>query len=312
MPLSFEHMRAVPFVMRRAASLRIHLVGCGGTGSWLAPALVRLTKHHGAALTFQDHDHVEEANCMRQNFCLAEVGRNKAVTLARRYGSAWGMAIEAVPQAFGASSATVRPHVDETVLYIGCVDNAAARCAIESQCAEHAPHPYGQAPPYWLDCGNTALARGANTAQVVLGSARTLDALSGAFGVPTFCTALPSTTLLHPNLRLAEHEDSTTDGSEELSCEELALRNMQGMTINQHVAAIAAEYVNQLLAGTLKRFATYIDTASGTTHALPISPQSVVEALSGLRSLQRRSLLRRMANGTAIQAREHRAGNAEF
>ena len=76
-------------------SITIHLIGCGGTGSWLAPHLARITKllqevHHiNARLAFWDHDAVDEKNIFRQNFCEAEIGMNKAETLARRYGTAW-------------------------------------------------------------------------------------------------------------------------------------------------------------------------------------------------------------------------------
>src|SRR5574338_1106728 len=86
----------------------IHLIGCGGTGSWLAPHLARITKllqevHHlNVRLAFWDYDAVEEKNIFRQNFCEAEIGLNKAETLARRFGLAWGIEIIAGPIPFSA------------------------------------------------------------------------------------------------------------------------------------------------------------------------------------------------------------------
>jgi len=53
--------------------------------------------HLNVRLAFWDYDAVEEKNIFRQNFCEAEIGTNKAETLARRYGLAWGIEIIAVP-----------------------------------------------------------------------------------------------------------------------------------------------------------------------------------------------------------------------
>ena len=44
---------------------------------------------------FVDPDVVEHKNCYRQNFCEAEIGRNKAESMAFRYGLAWGIEISA-------------------------------------------------------------------------------------------------------------------------------------------------------------------------------------------------------------------------
>ena len=54
---------------------------------WLAPDLVRLVcalqqAERHMDITFVDPDVVEARNVFRQNFCFAELGRPKAVTLA--------------------------------------------------------------------------------------------------------------------------------------------------------------------------------------------------------------------------------------
>src|SRR5689334_12683438 len=91
------HARAI--LLPVVKSITIHLIGCGGIGSWLAPHLARITKllqevHQiNVKLAFWDYDAVEEKNIFRQNFCEAEIGINKAETLARRYGTAWGLEI---------------------------------------------------------------------------------------------------------------------------------------------------------------------------------------------------------------------------
>src|SRR5215207_4786383 len=121
-----------------AKSITIHLIGCGGIGSWLAPHLARITKllqevHHiNVRLAFWDYDTVEEKNIFRQNFCEAEIGVNKAETLARRFGIAWGLDITAIPVPF-ARDAMYRNNLaarygDSSMpVFITCVDNNKAR-----------------------------------------------------------------------------------------------------------------------------------------------------------------------------------------
>ncbi len=114
--------------------VEMHLVGCGGTGSWLAPHLVRIARlyHdlHGldVAIEFVDKDRVEERNTYRQNFVPAEIGRYKAEALALRYGLSSGCEIVASNKPFSASSRQERATL---AIYVGCVDNASARRELE-------------------------------------------------------------------------------------------------------------------------------------------------------------------------------------
>ena len=106
--LNEDALYACSILLPVAKAVTIHLIGCGGTGSWLAPHLARITKllqevHQiNVRLAFWDYDAVEEKNIFRQNFCAAEIGTNKAETLARRYGTAWGLEIIALPLPFSA------------------------------------------------------------------------------------------------------------------------------------------------------------------------------------------------------------------
>lgn len=61
---------------------KIILVGCGGVGSWLLPALVRQHDHVVAI----DGDRLERKNLDRQLFDENDLDRNKAEALAERYG----------------------------------------------------------------------------------------------------------------------------------------------------------------------------------------------------------------------------------
>ena len=68
----------------------ILLVGCGGTGGFVAHILAQLacwakTANIDMRLYFFDPDIVEQRNLVRQNFCPTELGAPKAVTLAWRF-----------------------------------------------------------------------------------------------------------------------------------------------------------------------------------------------------------------------------------
>ena len=71
----------------------IIVIGCGGTGSWLIPKLVKtindmkrknlITKDFTLALV--DGDVIEHKNLIRQNFIEQDIGKNKAAVMADRY-----------------------------------------------------------------------------------------------------------------------------------------------------------------------------------------------------------------------------------
>jgi len=72
----------------------IHIVGCGGIGSWFIPGFLKvmvpmLTTQRDMKIHFWDPDIVEMRNIERQNFIAADVGKAKAEVLALRYGSAY-------------------------------------------------------------------------------------------------------------------------------------------------------------------------------------------------------------------------------
>lgn len=65
---------------------KLILVGCGGVGSWLLPALVR--QHDPEKIIAIDGDKLERKNLDRQLFSELDIGRNKAEALADKYGCA--------------------------------------------------------------------------------------------------------------------------------------------------------------------------------------------------------------------------------
>ena len=111
------------------AEATIAVVGCGGTGSFLAEAIARLLIGRRASLYLVDMDVVEPHNVARQAFDSGDVGRFKAEVLAERLARRFGREV----------AYTVRPY-DEQLhrhifsrasarlnLLVGCVDNSAAR-----------------------------------------------------------------------------------------------------------------------------------------------------------------------------------------
>jgi len=62
--------------------MNIALIGCGGVGGWLAPAL----KGYGFDVTYIDGDTVEAKNIGRQTFNVRHIGLNKAEVFHSLFG----------------------------------------------------------------------------------------------------------------------------------------------------------------------------------------------------------------------------------
>lgn len=128
----------------------IFVVGCGGTGSRLVPALIQfirsITKEHvpsgwlgSTNIVLVDGDVVEQKNLIRQNFVQSDVGKNKAAVLANRYAKAYGMNVVAYPKFIeeGTNPYAFRSLLSEASgldlqhrfndMVIMCVDSAKAR-----------------------------------------------------------------------------------------------------------------------------------------------------------------------------------------
>ena len=149
-----------PHLLRR--TIKVAVVGCGGTGSAIVGGLPHLHQAliagghpSGLAVTVIDGDRISAANCVRQPFSASEIGLFKSVVLINRMNLFWGLRWQAVPQHLGAGH-----HLDNDLdLVIGCVDSRAARAKI------HAALTNAWCDiAYWLDLGNNA-----DTGQFVLG-----------------------------------------------------------------------------------------------------------------------------------------------
>ena len=256
------HARAI--LLPVVKSITIHLIGCGGIGSWLAPHLARITKllqevHQiNVKLAFWDYDAVEEKNIFRQNFCEAEIGMNKAETLARRYGTAWGVDIIALPLPFSAdvmyrNNLGDRSGDSSMPVFITCVDNNKPRQEVAKVCSQY----FG----WWLDCGNLKTA-----GQVSIGRGLPPRELS-PLRFPSITTWTPLPSVQFPGI--LEDEPETREEEVDysgMSCAEIALVDEQGLSINPAIAATAAAMLMKLLVTKdLQHHCAYVSIDSGTT-----------------------------------------------
>jgi len=272
--LDFEYANSTPLLLKDYSHLHLWLVGCGGTGSYVAESLARLAyvfKQVGknVNITFVDPDIVEEKNLGRQRFCQSELGLNKATTLALRYNLTWGLEISAIPDYFDPK--LVKSYWNDLVIIIGCVDNSAARRSL-GKTLENNRH--AEIPRIWyLDAGNNF-----DSGQILLGSHNSLEELTphlDKFKKTGIMGALPSPVLQCPNLRELRPEEL---GNTHLSCAELANLNAQSLTINQTIASIVTDYLFRLsLTKDLRKFATFLNLKSGSMRSEFISCSSLIK-----------------------------------
>src|SRR5579871_1443614 len=149
-----------PYLLRR--TIKVAVVGCGGTGSALVGGLPHLHQAliagghpAGLAVTVFDGDRISVANCVRQPFSESEIGLFKAVVLINRLNLFWGLDWEAAPH----NVSNARGIANDFDLVIGCVDTRNARATIHQ-----ALTAAWCGTQYWLDVGNNV-----DSGQFVLG-----------------------------------------------------------------------------------------------------------------------------------------------
>ena len=283
--LDLSYLRASSILTYQGYTrIQILLVGCGGTGSWLAPNVARIARAligvgKRVEINFVDPDIVEEANCTRQNFSLAEIGLYKASTLAYRYTAAWGVPIATILEPFNPAK-MIDPRPGTLVVLLGCVDNAAARQQMETallMCDDSAVY---RTQIWWIDLGN-----GRDAGQCLIGSKVVKQGVftqmvSQAFGVAGLCSALPAPSVQMPDLLVPRPEEAP-DATENLSCEQLALMNAQSMMVNQRLAVEGSDYLLRLLVThDLRRFQTFMDLPSGVSRSTYVTQENVTRVIT--------------------------------
>lgn len=259
---------------RNERQTTIVLVGCGGTGSFLAEAVCRLLIGRSSRLYLVDPDRVESHNVARQAFDRRDVGRFKAEVLAERLARRFEreVSFSVLPYDRELHARVFSEASNDLNLVIGCVDNAAARRSIAETLDSPSRGGRRTQRIWWIDAGN-----GRNSGQVLLGNTTRTEALRRAF-IPARgrCRALPAPSLQRPDLLHASPEPRPQP-----DCAEAVADGEQGPTINQVVASIAAGYVEKLLCGTCSWMASYFDLDDGMLRCLPADPK-IVANIAGL------------------------------
>lgn len=216
-------------------SVKVVMLGAGGTGGHIAPHLYRLLYALDRPVRFIicDGDIVEEKNLVRQNFIPADLGENKAQVLAERYSTVFGMETEYVPEyveSVELLKELVAPRIVKTnyypysvldkelVILIGAVDNNRSRQICNQVFYESEELIY-------IDSGNSE-----HTGQVVCGIR------SGG------------RTLYKPVGKLYPEVLSDTDKfPTELSCAEASVSAPQAMTANITAATAVVDMIYNIL-----------------------------------------------------------------
>lgn len=273
MSLDLAYSLARPVAVRLAHRIVLVLVGCGGNGSHMAPHVARIARElqrrgRQVQLAFIDQDRVEPGNVGRSNFCEQEIGLYKATTLAARYGGAYGLEIQAVPQPFTRRLFRYSPY-DALTILIGCVDRASAR----QELAAMLDHNDAYATRiWWLELNNDAA-----SGRVLLGCTADVELLRHAFDVPPWCTLLPAPQMIYCDQLTPRPEE--LDGHT-LSCQQMQEANAQSLCINSIIAAFGAQYLCELLlTGELRRFTTTISALSGIAHSCYTTPDGIAAAI---------------------------------
>ena len=244
--------------------LRVCLVGCGGTGGFVAEGLCRLMS---SQIVLVDFDKVEEHNLLRQAFYSEDLGKFKSEVLARRLAKQFHRRV-------GYSTVPMNSeYLERFDIVIGCVDNARARQVMHDMYRYDDMNGYMRRP-WWIDAGNSE-----NSGQVLIGN--TMKAFEGSFQVRqgiAWRLPLPSVQqpgLLIPPTVLPKQED----------CAEAVENNLQSPVINQTMAAMTLEITRRFIKNELTWMGVYIDLDAGAMRPVPVEPETVAR-MTGLKTVQ--------------------------
>lgn len=249
-----------------ASDWSLLVVGCGGTGGYVAEGLCRLLTGTDIPLVLIDHDRVEPHNLLRQHFYAADVGKFKSQALAERLARQFGRPIkysvypydaELVAEEFGGGMYT---RMAQGII-IGCVDNAEARRSIASSFSNF---HFGN---WWLDAGN-----GHSSGQVLIGNTMNIDRLQGSFEEgfqDVIFLPLPSMQL--PSLLIPPTVKNTIP----MDCAEAVSAEEQSPVINLAMAMLVLQFMYLFLNDKLTWMGAYIDLEAGTLQHVPAEPETV-------------------------------------
>jgi len=259
----------------------IMVVGCGGTGGFVAERICRLAMGQERRIILVDHDCVEERNVGRQNFYREDVGKFKAQALAERLARQFDREIVYLTQRIEDINYNVRG-----TLTIGCVDNAKARERVKVACYESRgiswiTHSYCAIGGWYIDAGN-----GEHSGQVLIGNAFWRESQHGFDQISGLCEKLPLPTVQQPALLAPESQTKRRrDGSARLTtgyCAARVARQEQSPVINAMMADTVAVFVHKLLSGELQWMGAYLDLERGSIRFVGAEPEAV-SRLTGIK-----------------------------
>ena len=242
----------------------ITLVGCGGTGAFVAEGICRLFTGRPVNLSLVDHDRIEPHNLLRQHFYPSEVGQFKSKALAERLAKQFDRPINYTTKPFTTRYSAYYSNHNELSpdLVVSCVDNAKAR--------EDTHNSLNRCPAPWLiDAGN-----GYTWGQVLIGNTPDEDQLQGSF-VNDVCTKLPAPATQRPALLTAlPHTPPDIDCAAALDLTD------QDPTINQAVATWIIHIVRRMAINQCPFMAIDIDLDLGSVVPIYATPENVAKALN--------------------------------
>jgi len=239
----------------------VAVVGCGGTGGFVAEGLCRVLAKD-IVILLVDHDRVEEPNLIRQNFYKSELGQYKCEALSNRLGDKFK---RRVPYITAQVSRIAPDQVPDII--IGCVDNGLARRDI-ADLMKGKQYGQGNYRGWWIDAGN-----GSNFGQVLIGNC-TISNMRNAFETDhEICYGLPLPTEQRPELLL--------ETPPEPACAENVAAGNQSPVINQLIASLVLQFVYRMAMGTLPWMQLNIDMDTGILSPVLATPENV-SGMTGL------------------------------
>lgn len=231
--------------------IKVHLVGCGGTGSQMLTGLARMAKALESLgicelqVTAYDDDLVSVSNVGRQLFSPADVGCYKSSVLINRMNLFFGYQWKAVNDKYGKSRRGEIPHI-----VISCVDTKKARKEIYEVIHKD--------PCYWMDLGNSS-----HSGQAIIGNA---DYAHRGPSTKNSYSLMPCVADLYPEIL-----DDTLPEDNTPSCSLAEALEKQDLMVNQFVATNALELLWQLLKeGEIEHHGFFFNAKQFSLRGLPI------------------------------------------
>jgi hypothetical protein len=220
------------------------VVGSGGNGAYFIRDFIRQVslenkrreiefggRSRNHSITLIDADEVELKNLNRQNFVAGDVGKNKAQVIADRYGRAFGMPVQFVPEYVSdwKELRTIAKSREGFPVFIGAVDNNKTRMIIHEAFKDFRT-------AFWIDAGNEEFA-----GQVVCGYKGKGTFQERHASIPQ-SFRIPCVVDLHPEIGLA-----TDKLPGEMSCAERSVSSPQNIITNLTAANIMMGFANTIM-----------------------------------------------------------------